>query len=131
MGDVLGSPEMVEALFNRFSPTLSEHLGTFGSATQETPGFRMYLCRDSGSSDALGAHVDSLRKLLTIVNSFRSESTWAPSRSEEPESLHRYIRKPGASCVAEPNVTRCSLSVGETRLNRASTISGLPSTSPI
>lgn len=67
IGKTLGSPEVVKAMFEHFSPVLDAQIATFAAAAAETPGFRMYLCRDAGVSDALGAHVDALRKLLTVV----------------------------------------------------------------
>jgi len=64
---VLGSPDVVYALSKRFSLPLGRQIDSLARNENDQPGFRMYLCQDEGISDALGAHVDAARKLLTIV----------------------------------------------------------------
>jgi hypothetical protein len=63
----LRSPRFVRPLFERFSSVVEENLANLGSGKQLKSGFRLYLNFDRGTNEALGAHIDALRKLMTIV----------------------------------------------------------------
>ncbi len=63
----LRSPAFVRGVFTRFAKTIEANLATLGDTAAGQPGFRLYLSLDQGPEEALGAHVDALRKLLTIV----------------------------------------------------------------
>jgi hypothetical protein len=63
----LRAPAFVRALFTRFADVVERNLQDLDVTQRDSPGFRLYLCRDAGEADALGAHLDALRKLLTIV----------------------------------------------------------------
>jgi hypothetical protein len=62
----LRDPELVMALFARFQDTIDSGIAAIGSPYGE-PGFRLHLCQDQGPQEALGAHLDGMHKLLTIV----------------------------------------------------------------
>jgi hypothetical protein len=63
----LRAPAFVRSLFTRFSDVIDANLETLNLTVSGMPGFRLYANFDHGAKEALGAHVDALRKLLTIV----------------------------------------------------------------
>ena len=63
---MLREPEFVAELFAKFPDAMETALSALGDVTCE-PGFRLHVCQDNGQQDALGAHLDGLHKLLTIV----------------------------------------------------------------
>ncbi|WP_331757845.1 hypothetical protein OIE82_35395 (plasmid) [Streptomyces althioticus] len=63
----LRHPDFVRALFTRFAGTIEENLSTLDLDVLHTSSFKLYANVDAGVSEALGAHVDALPKLLTIV----------------------------------------------------------------
>jgi hypothetical protein len=65
VSQALRHPAFVQNLFTAFAGAVEENLAA-GDGTG-VPGFRLYLSRDRGADEALGAHVDALRKLLTVV----------------------------------------------------------------
>lgn len=67
VASALRDPVLVHALFSRFSDVVENNLSEAVDEPEVNPGFRLYQCVDKGQDEALGAHVDSLRKLLTIV----------------------------------------------------------------
>jgi hypothetical protein len=67
LSDSLRHPRFVLSLFERFESTLSGAMRHISTKSTDKAGFRMYACQDAGVGEALGAHVDALRKLLTIV----------------------------------------------------------------
>jgi hypothetical protein len=67
LATALRAPRFVRALFTRFATVIDANLQGLAINPDDAPGFRLYLCRDAGEHDALGAHLDALRKLLTIV----------------------------------------------------------------
>jgi hypothetical protein len=63
----LRAPSFVRSLFACFSDVVDANLTALGDNAYTNPGFRLYQCVDQGAEEALGAHVDALHKLLTIV----------------------------------------------------------------
>ncbi|MFE9687432.1 hypothetical protein [Streptomyces sp. NPDC006285] len=63
----LRDPRLVRALFQRYADTVEANLRALAQGSPGTPGFRLYLNQDAGAKEALGAHIDALRKILTIV----------------------------------------------------------------
>ncbi|MBY3425467.1 hypothetical protein HFN86_35745 [Rhizobium laguerreae] len=63
----LKAPETAMSIFNTFRDTIETNLASLRDFDRSSPGFRLYACRDAGSKEALGAHVDAMRKVLTIV----------------------------------------------------------------
>lgn len=65
----LRAPAFVRRLFTRFAAVVEDHLAqqNLDAATAGRPGFKLYANFDHGAKEALGAHVDALRKILTIV----------------------------------------------------------------
>src|SRR6202030_568272 len=63
---MLREPEFVTEVFARFPDSIGASLAALGQPPCE-PGFRLHLCQDSGEQEALGAHLDGMHKLLTIV----------------------------------------------------------------
>lgn len=63
----LRSPSFVRALFTRFSAAIEANLAALGPRARNAPCFKLYANLDTGENEALGAHVDALTKLLTIV----------------------------------------------------------------
>ncbi|MFD6563056.1 hypothetical protein [Micromonospora profundi] len=64
---VARSAPLTRALFTRFADVIEGNLGHPDVRHITQPGFRLWANQDQGESEALGAHVDSLPKLLTIV----------------------------------------------------------------
>ncbi|MCG5219213.1 hypothetical protein [Streptosporangium sp. KLBMP 9127] len=63
----LRHPRFVRGLFTCFADTVERNLATLDLSSLDTTNFKLYANLDAGVSDALGAHVDALPKLLTIV----------------------------------------------------------------
>jgi hypothetical protein len=63
----LRAPAFVRSLFTRFSDVIEANLETLKVSASSMPSFKLYANFDHGAKEALGAHVDALRKLLTIV----------------------------------------------------------------
>jgi hypothetical protein len=63
----LRNPAFVRGLFSAFSGVIEANLAGLGPAAGQPPCFKLYANVDAGNSEALGAHVDALTKLLTIV----------------------------------------------------------------
>ncbi|MGW4799835.1 hypothetical protein ACWEPC_46205 [Nonomuraea sp. NPDC004297] len=63
----LRHPRFVRGLFTRFAGTVERNLAAPDLSGLDTANFKLYANLDAGVSDALGAHVDALPKLLTIV----------------------------------------------------------------
>ena len=63
----LRSPLFVRSLFACFSDIIDANLASLPGGPRGFPGFKLYLNCDQGADEALGAHVNALRKLLTIV----------------------------------------------------------------
>lgn len=63
----LRETRFVRRLFGRFPDVVEATLGDPDVAALTQPNFRLYANLDTGSQEALGAHVDALAKLLTIV----------------------------------------------------------------
>ncbi|WP_331732554.1 hypothetical protein OG613_48190 (plasmid) [Streptomyces sp. NBC_00015] len=63
----LRHPDFVRALFTRFAETIETNLAALDLDVLRTSSFKLYANVDAGVSEALGAHVDALPKLLTIV----------------------------------------------------------------
>ena len=63
------APRFVRALFTRFAPIVEQNLSDPRVADATNPGFVLYANLDQGedAAEALGAHLDALHKLLTIV----------------------------------------------------------------
>lgn len=91
----LRAPAFVRALFTRFAGTVETNLGLLGDVERDRPGFRLYLCRDEGAKDALGAHLDAMRKLLTIVIYLRLDGA-IDAQSEEAWGTALYEMEPGS-----------------------------------
>ncbi|MGV9679171.1 hypothetical protein ACWDSJ_28150 [Nocardia sp. NPDC003482] len=62
----LRSPDLLEALAWRFPEVLDANLAHQHTPTQGA-GYKVWLNQDHGAGEALGAHVDDLRKIVTIV----------------------------------------------------------------
>lgn len=67
VADLLLAPPLVTALLRRFAPAVEANLNDIGVTGDEAAGFRLWMNQDGGDGEALGAHVDSLNKLMTIV----------------------------------------------------------------
>lgn len=67
ISNALRSPAFVTALFERFAEAVETNLAALDTRQTDNVGFRLYLCNDEGTDEALGAHIDALRKILTIV----------------------------------------------------------------
>jgi hypothetical protein len=63
----LRNPAFVRGLFGAFGHVIEDNLAGLGPAASDPPCFKLYANIDAGVSEALGAHVDALTKLLTIV----------------------------------------------------------------
>lgn len=63
----LRRPAFVRGLFSAFSGVIEGNLAGLGPDAAQPPCFKLYANVDAGTSEALGAHVDALTKLLTIV----------------------------------------------------------------
>ena len=64
----LRSAALLSSLAERFSATLEHNLAALPTPTDaRTATFKLWANQDEGKSEALGAHVDDLRKILTIV----------------------------------------------------------------
>ncbi|GIF75633.1 hypothetical protein [Asanoa siamensis] len=61
------SAPLTRALFTRFADVVEDNLAHPDVRNITQPGFRLWANQDRGQAEALGAHVDSLPKLLTIV----------------------------------------------------------------
>jgi hypothetical protein len=63
------APRFVRALFTHFASVVEQNLSDPRVADASNPGFVLYANLDQGrdADEALGAHVDALHKLLTIV----------------------------------------------------------------
>jgi hypothetical protein len=61
------SPRFVRALFTQFADTVEANLGLDEFTRTGRPGFVMWANHDHGPNEALGAHLDASRKLLTVV----------------------------------------------------------------
>jgi hypothetical protein len=67
VADAARSAAFARALFTRFAPTVEANLAHPGVADAADPGFVLWANHDHGPDEALGAHLDGLHKLLTIV----------------------------------------------------------------
>lgn len=67
VADAVRSATFVRALFTRFASTVEANLAHPEVADAELPGFVLWANHDHGADEALGAHLDGLHKLLTIV----------------------------------------------------------------
>jgi hypothetical protein len=63
----LREQNFVRALFTRFSGVIEDNLIALNPSRDSVVSFKLYANFDQGEKEALGAHVDALRKLLTIV----------------------------------------------------------------
>jgi hypothetical protein len=81
ISSMLREPEFVSELFTRFADVIGTTLAALDTPSCE-PGFRLYLCQDKGEQEALGAHIDGMHKLLTIVVYISLDG---PVTSESPE----------------------------------------------
>jgi hypothetical protein len=63
----LRDPGFVSGLFAAFGSIVEANLTDLGPSASGPPCFKLYANVDSGMREALGAHVDALAKLLTIV----------------------------------------------------------------
>lgn len=63
----LRNPAFARALFTAFAGVIEDNLAGLGPAAGDPACFKLYANVDAGNSEALGAHVDALTKLLTIV----------------------------------------------------------------
>jgi len=61
------SRQFVSALFTQFAETVEANLGLEEFAHPGQPGFVLWANHDQGPDEALGAHLDASRKLLTVV----------------------------------------------------------------
>ena len=59
--------DFVRCLFSAFSDIIEANLTSLGPQAQDAPCFKLYANIDAGPTEALGAHIDALTKLLTIV----------------------------------------------------------------
>ncbi len=67
VGEALRAPSFVRDLFTRFSAVIETNLTTIGDTTGRVPAHVFSQSVDQGTKEALGAHLDSPWKLLTIV----------------------------------------------------------------
>jgi hypothetical protein len=95
VSQALRAPAFVRALFTRFAGTIETNLALLGDIERDRPGFRLYLCRDEGAKEALGAHLDAMRKLLTIVIYLRLDGA-VDAHSEEAWGTALYDMEPGS-----------------------------------
>ncbi len=83
VANTLQSAELSECLFSYFAEQTNKGLEKVDQNQNSFPGYRAYLCRDKGLGDGLGAHIDALRKILTVVLyvSLRGETNAESSRN--------------------------------------------------
>jgi hypothetical protein len=67
ISQIVRATPFVTSLFTRFADTVEANLAHRDLEGCTQAGFRLWANQDSGAAEALGAHVDSLPKLLTIV----------------------------------------------------------------
>jgi len=67
LSQYLKSHLFVETLFNKLSTIIEPGIASLEHSADDHAGYRMYVCRDEGTNDALGTHLDATRKLVTIV----------------------------------------------------------------
>jgi hypothetical protein len=67
VSSALRAPALVRSMFARFADVIESNLDSLNVSTSNIPSFKLYANFDQGVKEALGAHVDALCKLLTIV----------------------------------------------------------------
>ncbi|MFC0107883.1 hypothetical protein [Kibdelosporangium aridum] len=67
VADGLRHPNVLREFSKQFASVIEKHLFVNFPEVDCKPGFRLYQCVDQGVEESLGAHVDSLRKLFTVV----------------------------------------------------------------
>ncbi|WBC01102.1 hypothetical protein [Micromonospora sp. WMMA1976] len=106
LADVLRSASFTSALFTRFAPTVEANLSHPDVADAATAGFMMWANQDHGADEALGAHIDGLHKLLTIVLYLDLQGPTTPDSNRlwgttlydiEPDSLKTVDFSPNAA----------------------------------
>lgn len=114
------SSQLTHALFARFAQTVENNLTNPSVADAHEPGFVLWANQDDGSDEALGAHVDALHKLFTIVVYLDLNG---PTNAESPRQWGTAVYKSAPDEVIpvrfSPNAERVPADVVEFRPNRA------------
>jgi len=107
VAQIARNPRFVRALFERFADTIEGRLALLDPVGE--PGFTLWANTDNGTAEALGAHLDHIRQLLTVVLyldlegavSAESPRLWGTSLYDAggEDVSHAYFR-PGATLLS-------------------------------
>lgn len=114
------SSQLARTLFARFAQTIESNLASPSLADGHEPGFVLWANHDEGTDEALGAHVDALHKLFTIVVYLDLQG---PTDAESPRQWGTalYASAPDEVMPLQfsPNAERMPVDIVEFRPNRA------------